>query len=73
MDGRRRLQPPRSTAFAQVSEPELDMPRKLRVRNRAFARLAEMIRGLISDRHIVVAPMRSIARELEESWPTGEG
>jgi hypothetical protein len=73
MDGRRRSEAPRLTGFVHVTEPELDMPRELRARTGAFTRVARMIRKLISDRHIVVPPMRSIARELEESWPAGEG
>jgi len=74
MDGRRGLpQTPRLTGFAHISEPELDMRRETTSQTGGvFARLLDAIRKLISDGGTIVSPMRSIGRELEESWPTGE-
>jgi hypothetical protein len=74
MEGRRRLpQTPRLSGFVHISEPELDMRREGGAQPGAFARLLELVRRLISDGGTIVSPMRSIGRELEESWPTGEG
>jgi hypothetical protein len=72
MDGRRGSDSPRLTQFVHTSEPELDMRRDLGAPTGTLTRLARMLRGLISARRITVAPMRSIGRELEESWPMGE-
>ncbi len=74
MDRRSRLpRAPRLTGFVHIAEPELDMRRECRPQPGAFARLLEALRKLISDRGTAVSPpMRSIGRELEESWPTGE-
>lgn len=74
MDGLRRLpQTPRLTGFVPISEPELDMRRDGLAPSGAFVRLLDRARKLISNRGSTVSPMRSIGRELEESWPTGEG
>lgn len=60
------------TESSHISEPELDMRRHARVQIGAWGRMYGMIRKLISNSRGIVSPMRSIARELEESWPTGE-
>ena len=73
MDGRRRLpHAGRLTESSDISEPELDMRRHARVQSGALGRLYGVIRTLIADSRGIVSPMRSIAREMEESWPTGE-
>ncbi len=73
MDGRRTLpHAGRLTELSHISEPELDMRRHAHVERGALGRVYGMIRKLISDSRGIVSPMRSIARELEESWPTGE-
>ncbi len=73
MDGRRRSpQTPRTAGFVHISEPELDMRRDSARPSGAMERLLDAVRRLIFDRARMVSPMRSIARELEESWPAGE-
>lgn len=73
MDGRRRSpQAPRTTGFVHISEPELDMRRDSARQSGAMERLFDALRRLIFDRASMVSPMRSIGRELEESWPAGE-
>jgi hypothetical protein len=73
MDGRRRLlQTPRLAGSGHISEPELDMRREVPSPTGALTRVLEGLRKLISDGGRIVSPMRSIGRELEESWPTGE-
>jgi hypothetical protein len=74
MDERGRLtQRPRADGMVGISEPELDMRRDRTVQTSAFTRLRKMFGAMISGSGSRVSPMRSIARELEESWPTGEG
>jgi hypothetical protein len=73
MDGRRTLPHTGHLAeLSQISEPELDMRRQAHVRPGALGRVYGIIRKLIADRRGSGSPMRSIAREMEESWPTGE-
>ncbi len=73
MEGRKRLpQEPRLTGLSHINEPELDMCRHGRVERGTLARVFDTIRKLVADSRGVVSPMRSIAREMEESWPTGE-
>jgi len=62
----------RLTELSHISEPELDMRRHAGVQIGALGRMYGMVRKLISDGRGIVSPMRSIAREMEESWPTGE-
>jgi KaiC/GvpD/RAD55 family RecA-like ATPase len=71
MDGRRRLpQTSHLTGGSHINEPELDMRRYVQVEPTRLTRVYGVIRKLISDGRGVVSPMRSIGRELEESWPT---
>ncbi len=54
-----------------VIDPELDMRRSTQPPAGTIARLREGLRKLLSEGRMR-SPMRSIARELEESWPGGE-
>ncbi|HEV3115129.1 MAG TPA: hypothetical protein VGY99_32000 [Candidatus Binataceae bacterium] len=74
MEERRRSpQAPRLTGSVQISEPELDMCRQRPVETSTLARVRNMLHTLILGSRSIVLPMRSIGREIEESWPTGEG
>jgi hypothetical protein len=57
----------------RVVEPELDMHR-LRPRQSPTAGIfRDLVRKLLpGGQSPVQAPMRSIAREIEEAWPSGE-
>ena len=56
----------------RVVEPELDMNR-LRPRQRSsFEQLGQWLRRMLLGVAGTRSPMRSIARELEEVWPSGE-
>jgi len=56
----------------RVVEPELDMNR-LRPRQRSgFEQLRQWLRRMLLGVGGTRSPMRSIARELEEVWPSGE-
>ncbi len=73
MDGRRRSPlTPRTAGLVHVSEPELDMRRDSARPSGAMERLFDLVRRMIFDRARMVSPMRSIGRELEESWPASE-
>lgn len=73
MEGRRRSpQAARLDGSVQISEHELDMCRETAADTSTLACVRNLIRVLISGSRSIVSPMRSIARELEESWPTGE-
>ncbi len=73
MEGRRKLPHTTQAALsANVIDPELDMCRSRDVPLGAVARLLQALRQLIADGRNMVSPMRSIGRELEESWPAGE-
>jgi hypothetical protein len=57
----------------QVVEPELDMRRASAQSSPAAGLLRELLRWLMPGSHpIARPPMRSIARELEEVWPSGD-
>jgi hypothetical protein len=57
----------------RVIEPELDMDRLRRRRLSAVNVLRELMRKLVpSGQWAVRSPMRSIAREIEEAWPSSE-
>jgi hypothetical protein len=65
-------QRPRVTATANVIDPELDMRRSSEFTAGTLERLREIFCKLIRKGRKPVSPMRSIGRELEESWPAGE-
>ena len=57
----------------RVVEPELDMDRLRRRELPARSVFRELMRKLIpSGRWAMRSPMRSIAREIEEVWPSSE-
>ncbi len=73
MVGRRRLpQTPRAAGFDSINDPEIDMRREAGVAPGTFLRLRKAIRKLVLDGRTMVLPMRSIAREMEESWPADD-
>ena len=71
---RRSLSPNRNVNTVQrVVEPELDMERPERKQLGAVDMLRELVRKLVpAGQPAVRSPMRSIARELEEAWPSRE-
>lgn len=74
MDGRStRPRTPQVTLSANIIDPEMDMCRSREVPLGALARLHQALRQLWLDGRNMVSPMRSIGRELEESWPAREG
>ena len=57
----------------RVIEPELDMDRLRRKQLPAVNILRELMRKLVpSGQWTMRSPMRSIAREIEEAWPSSE-
>lgn len=57
----------------RVIEPELDMDRLRRRQLPAVNTLWELMRKLVPPGQWTVrSPMRSIAREIEEAWPSSE-
>jgi hypothetical protein len=62
---------PQTPVVHSVIDPELDMRRSTQPPAGTIARLRQSLRKLLSEGRMR-SPMRSIARELEESWPAGE-
>jgi hypothetical protein len=56
----------------RVIEPELDMSRLRPQQSAAVSRIRVLMRWLIPSMGVTTAPMRSIAREIEEAFPSGE-
>jgi hypothetical protein len=56
----------------RVVEPELDMSRLRPQQSAAVSRIRVLMRWLIPSMGVTTAPMRSIAREIEEAFPSGE-
>jgi microcystin degradation protein MlrC len=57
----------------RVIEPELDMDRLRRRQLPAVSIFRELMRKLVPTRQWVMrSPMRSIAREIEEAWPSND-
>lgn len=54
----------------RVIEPELDMNRERRERPVLFVRISQIVRWLMPESRQVGPPMRSVARELEEIFPS---
>jgi hypothetical protein len=57
----------------RVVEPELDMNRERSQQWTAVNALRELLRWLLPGADKAVRPpMRSVAREIEEAWPSGD-
>ena len=56
----------------RVVEPELDMSRLRPQPSATVLRIRGLMRWLIPSLGVTAAPMRSIAREIEEAFPSGE-
>ena len=57
----------------RVVEPELDMNRERAQKSPTVSALRELLRWLMPGADKAVRPpMRSIAREIEEAWPSGD-
>ena len=54
----------------RVVEPELDMKRCGPQESAVTSRLVELVRWLASSGRPTGSPMRSVAREIEELWPS---
>jgi hypothetical protein len=62
-----------ANSVQRVIEPELDMDRLRQRQLPAVNILRELMRKLVpSGQWAVHSPMRSIAREIEEAWPSSE-
>jgi hypothetical protein len=62
-----------ANAVGRIVEPELDMQRLGRKQQVALNVLRELLRRLVpAGERAVRSPMRSIAREIEEAWPSDE-
>ncbi len=61
-----------STRVTQVIEPELDMNRPKLCPSVFQVNLSKLVRWLTPESRAIGAPMRSIARELEEAFPTSD-
>jgi len=59
-----------SAGVEQVVEPDMDMKRARSQESAVTSRLAELIRWLVPNGHPIGSPMRSVAREIEEMWPS---
>jgi hypothetical protein len=65
--------PTRVNPGQRVVEPELDMHRLRRKQLTPLSILHELMRKLIpAGQWAVSSPMRSIAREIEEVWPSSD-
>ncbi len=58
-------------ARGQVIEHELDMNRTRTQPSATASKLRGWMRWLMPGAHLVGAPMRSVDRELEDVWPSG--
>ena len=59
-----------ASARGRIVEPELDMNRKRRQPPPFISRISAIVRWLLPESRQVGPPMRSVARELEESFPS---
>ncbi len=57
---------------ARVVEPELDMKRPTPRPSLVIENASRLLRWLMPEGQRTGAPMRSVARELEEAFPTGD-
>ena len=64
---------PNSTAAGRVVEPEMDMKRCGPQEPAVTSRIADIVRWLTpAGARPTGSPMRSVAREIEELWPSRE-
>jgi hypothetical protein len=62
-----------SNPIRRVTEPELDMDRLQCRQSRAIEIFLELLRKLMPIGHWTMrSPMRSVAREIEEVWPSSD-
>lgn len=61
---------PEAANLRQVVEHEMDMRRAKPQDSLLTSRLAGLVRWLTPGGREVASPMRSVAREIEEMWPT---
>lgn len=54
----------------RVVEPEMDMKRGGPQESAMTSRIAELVRWLAPNARATGSPMRSVAREIEELWPS---
>jgi len=59
-----------ANARGRIVEPELDMNRERRRPPRLISQISAIIRWLLPESRQVGPPMRSVARELEEIFPS---
>lgn len=59
-----------ATARGRIVEPELDMNRERHQPPQLISRISAIVRWLLPESRQVGPPMRSVARELEESFPS---
>jgi hypothetical protein len=61
---------PKPGGAERVVEPELDMQRQRPQESAMTSRIAELVRWLTPNARPTGSPMRSVAREIEELWPS---
>jgi hypothetical protein len=59
-----------SARAGQVVEHDMDMKRVRPQESAVTSRLGELMRWLMPHRRPIGSPMRSVAREIEELWPS---
>ncbi len=59
-----------SVGAGQVVEHDMDMKRARLQQSAVSSRLGELMRWLMPHRRPTGSPMRSVAREIEELWPS---
>ena len=59
-----------SVGAGQVVEHDMDMKRARPQQSAVSTRLGELMRWLMPHRRPTGSPMRSVAREIEELWPS---
>jgi hypothetical protein len=59
-----------SAGAGQVIEHDMDMKRSKPHQSAVNSRLAELMRWLMPNKRPIGSPMRSVAREIEELWPS---
>jgi hypothetical protein len=61
---------PGSAGAEQVVEHDMDMKRARSQESAVTSRLVELMRWLVPNGRPTGSPMRSVAREIEELWPS---